>query len=206
MADNKDIENQKELNSEVEKNLSFEEEILFILNKRRGIEGETLRDQQDINNVLADQTKQLKFQIQEKRIITSLSNNHYYSSSAYQSSVAGNVFYRSGQVVISSPLPKYHDALQDKFNIEYKSARTIYENEVLVKVPKADCNVSMNPSLRKPKSQLIQNQFTGSAWKPYITTIGLYNDSAELIAVAKLGRAVQKRDDVDMNFLVRWDY
>ena len=138
--------------------------------------------------------------------ITSLSNNHYYSSSAYQSSVAGNVFYRSGQVVISSPLPKYHDALQDKFNIEYKSARTIYENEVLVKVPKADCNVSMNPSLRKPKSQLIQNQFTGSAWKPYITTIGLYNDSAELIAVAKLGRAVQKRDDVDMNFIIRWDY
>ena len=74
MADNKDIENQKELNSEVEKNLSFEEEILFILNKRRGIDGETLKDQQDINNVLADQTKQLKFQSQEKRTITSLSN------------------------------------------------------------------------------------------------------------------------------------
>ena len=68
------IKNQKELNSEVEKNLSFEEEILFILNKRRGIEGETLKDQQDINNVLADQTKQLKFQIAEKRKITSLSN------------------------------------------------------------------------------------------------------------------------------------
>ena len=74
MADEKDINNQKELNSEVEKNLSFEEEILFILNKRRGIDGETLKDQQDINNVLADQTKQLKFQIAEKRTITSLSN------------------------------------------------------------------------------------------------------------------------------------
>lgn len=74
MADNKDIEKQKELNSEVEKNLSFEEEILFILNKRRGIEGETLKDQQDINNVLADQTKQLKFQIAEKNIIKSLSS------------------------------------------------------------------------------------------------------------------------------------
>jgi hypothetical protein len=73
MADNKDIKNQKELTSEVRKNLSFEEEILFILNKRRGITGETLKDQQDISNVLADQTKQLKFQIQEKREITSLS-------------------------------------------------------------------------------------------------------------------------------------
>ena len=74
MADNKDIENQKELNSEVEKNLSFEEEILFILNKRRGIDGETLKDQQDINNVLTDQTKQLKFQAVEKNRIKSLSS------------------------------------------------------------------------------------------------------------------------------------
>ena len=138
--------------------------------------------------------------------IKSLSNNHYLSSSAYQSSVAGNVFYRTGQAVISSPLPKYHNAISNKYNLEYKSSRTIYENEVLVKVPKADCNVSMNPSLRKPKSQFIQNQFTGSAWKPYITTIGLYNDEAQLIAIAKLGRAVQKREDVDMNFIIRWDY
>jgi len=138
--------------------------------------------------------------------IQSLANNHYLSSSAYQSSVAGNAFYRSGQVVITSPLPKYHYALQNEYNFEYKSSRTIYENEVLVKVPKADCNVSMNPSLRKPKSELIQNQFTGSAWKPYITTIGLYDDSARLIAVAKLGRPVQKREDVDMNFIVKWDY
>ena len=138
--------------------------------------------------------------------IQSLSNNHYYSSSAYQSSVAGNVFYRSGQIIITSPLPKYHYALQNEFDIEYKSSRTIYENEVLIKVPAGDCNVSMNPSLRKPKSELIQNQFTGSAWKPYITTIGLYDESARLIAVAKLGRAIQKRDDIDMNFIVRWDY
>jgi hypothetical protein len=78
------IKNQKELNSEVEKNLSFEEEILFILNKRRGIEGETLKDQQDINNVLADQTKQLKFQISEKRTIKSLSDKiSKIASSAY---------------------------------------------------------------------------------------------------------------------------
>ena len=166
-------------------------------------------------NINPDDSNKLTGELDEVRIydkaldeaeVSALANNHYYSSSAYQTSVAGNVFYRTGQVVISSPLPKYHHALQNIYDVEYKSARTIYENEVLIKVPKADCNVSMNPSLRKPKSQFIQNQFTGSAWKPYVTTIGLYNDEAQLIAVAKLGRAVQKRDDVDMNFIVRWDY
>jgi len=136
----------------------------------------------------------------------SLANNHWMSSSAYQTNVAGNVFYRSGQIVVSSPLPKYHYALQEGFDIEHKSSRTIYENEILCKVPMGECNVSMNPTLRKPKSELIQNQFTSSAWKPYITTIGLYDDNAQLLAVAKLARPVQKRDDVDMNFLIKWDY
>ena len=145
--------------------------------------------------------------------VYSLSNNDFYSSSAYQTSVVGNAFYRTGQLVISSPLPKYNYALQsdasttkNNWRLQYKSARTIYENEVLCKVSMGDCNVTMNPTTRKPKSSLIQNQFTGSGFKPYITTIGLYDDQARLIAIAKLGRPVQKREDVDMNFLIRWDY
>jgi hypothetical protein len=35
---------------------------------------------------------------------------------------------------------------------------------------------------------------------PYVTEIGLYNDNCELLAVGKLGQAIQKRNDVDMNF------
>ena len=103
-------------------------------------------------------------------------------------------------------MPKYWNSLKGNWNLEYKSSRTIYENEVLVKVPAGECNVSMNPSLRKPKSEKIQPQFTGSGFKPYITTVGLYDDDAQLLAVAKLARPIQKREDIDMNFLIRWDY
>tara|TARA_A100001201_G_scaffold29709_8_gene32206 strand:- start:204 stop:1940 length:1737 start_codon:yes stop_codon:yes gene_type:complete len=138
--------------------------------------------------------------------INSLSNRDYLSGSLYQTSVAGNAFYRSGQLVISNPMPKYWNSLKGSWNLEYKSSRTIYENEVLVKVPAGECNVSMNPSLRKPKSEKIQPQFTGSGFKPYITTVGLYDDDAQLLAVAKLARPIQKREDIDMNFLIRWDY
>ena len=48
--------------------------------------------------------------------------------------------------------------------------------------------------------------FVSGTLKPYITTIGLYNDKTELIAVGKLAQPIQKRDDVDMNFVIRWDY
>ena len=42
--------------------------------------------------------------------------------------------------------------------------------------------------------------------KPYITTVGLYDEQARLLAVGKLAQPIQKLDDVDMNFVVRWDY
>jgi hypothetical protein len=38
-----------------------------------------------------------------------------------------------------------------------------------------------------------------------MTTIGLYNDDRELLAVAKLANPLEKRDDVDMNVIVRFD-
>jgi len=40
---------------------------------------------------------------------------------------------------------------------------------------------------------------------PYITTIGLYNDAGQLLAIGKLANSIRKRNDVDMNFLIRLD-
>ena len=48
--------------------------------------------------------------------------------------------------------------------------------------------------------------FVSSSAHPYVTTIGLYNKDYQLLAVGKLAQPIQKRDDVDMNFIVRWDY
>ena len=46
---------------------------------------------------------------------------------------------------------------------------------------------------------------TSSAFEPYITTIGLYNEYAELLAIGKFATPVKNRNDIDMNFLVRCD-
>ncbi len=46
---------------------------------------------------------------------------------------------------------------------------------------------------------------TGSYLAPYITTIGLYNES-ELIAVAKLGKPVKNLIDYPLNIAVRFDF
>jgi len=75
MASDKQVNNQRNLNSETEKTLSLEEELLRVLQKRRGVESNSLSDNQDINNVLQDQIKQLKFQNNEKNAIRKLSNS-----------------------------------------------------------------------------------------------------------------------------------
>ena len=146
-------------------------------------------------------------------------------SKIMQTNVAGNVFYRNGQLVVSSPMPKYHNGpglLAQPFTTDWKGTHTIYENQVLVRVPRGDFNTTINPSstyaapLHKSLTEAQQigrrpgNRYkaifeSGSAF-PYITSIGLYNEQYQLLAVAKLAQPIQKRNDIDMNFLIRWDY
>ena len=46
---------------------------------------------------------------------------------------------------------------------------------------------------------------THSLFKPYVTTIGLYNDDNELLVIGKLAKAIKLSDDYEMNFIVRFD-
>ena len=46
---------------------------------------------------------------------------------------------------------------------------------------------------------------TGSYLAPYITTIGLYDENMDMVAVAKLAKPVKSTPDLPVNFLVRFD-
>jgi hypothetical protein len=46
---------------------------------------------------------------------------------------------------------------------------------------------------------------TGSYLAPYITTIGLYDDDGDMVAIAKLPTPIKNLPDYDMNFIVRFD-
>ena len=160
--------------------------------------------------------------------VASLANNNFLSSSCYQTNVIGNVFHRNGQIVVSSPLPKYHTGSgffgdDHTWNAEYRGVHTIYENQAFIRVPKDVLNVTVNPSSTYTPAtdggeicttnqnnvlpgEVRKGLFISGTLKPYITTIGLYNDQSQLVAVGKLAQPIQKRDDIDMNFIVRWDY
>jgi hypothetical protein len=47
---------------------------------------------------------------------------------------------------------------------------------------------------------------TGSFLAPFITTIGLYDDNCDLVAVAKVPQPIKSYSDLPVNFIIRFDY
>jgi len=122
----------------------------------------------------------------------------------------GDIIYPHGLVVITnaSSVSDFGDWIDgsDTF-LRWKSNHPIYIGNYTVKVRDYEFNQTQNPSILVSGSDgLLQGFATGSDFNPYITGIGLYNDSNELIAVAKLGTPIPKSPDTDMTFVIKLDY
>jgi len=52
---------------------------------------------------------------------------------------------------------------------------------------------------------LQNSNITGNTFQPYITTVGLYNDANELIAVGKMGQPLPKSANTDMTIIIKID-
>jgi len=142
------------------------------------------------------------------------------------SNVKGNVFYDRGLVVLTDGITD--GSTLSSFDISYRSTMTIYENEIFLSVLENEFNVSQNPSAysgtNKIKLHTIQSSVdgtkfggfadyeysssvdpTGSFLAPFITTIGLYDDDLNMVAVAKLPQPIKSLPDYPVNFIIRFD-
>lgn len=122
-----------------------------------------------------------------------------------QTNIVGNVFSEKGFIVISTPDYRYNDLITTKYTASYQSTITSYEMSTLCRIDAGDFNVTNNHSAHNDSNIQYLNYLTGSDFAPYITSVGLYNSAGTLLAIGKLGQPIRKRDDVDMNVLVRLD-
>ena len=92
------------------------------------------------------------------------------------------------------------------YTMTFQSETTIYQNEVRCHVNENDFNYTQNPSatISGSDGQLI-NAITGSDFRPYTTTVGLYNDTNELLVVGKLSTPYPIPSNTDMTFIIKWD-
>ena len=121
----------------------------------------------------------------------------------------GNLFYAQGMAVITSQAPEFGPLMfESSYNttLSLTSELTMYQNEVRCLVNENDFNYTLNPSaIQSGTSGSYINAITGSDFDPYSTTVGLYNDSNELLVVGKLSRPYRMPPNTDMTFIVRWD-
>jgi hypothetical protein len=111
------------------------------------------------------------------------------------------------------------------YNLGLTAETTIYVNEVKCRVLENDFNYSQNPTVFKYITRItgsaalpfysssvgiitdgtIIDNLTGSAFNPYVTTVGLYNELNDLLVVGKLATPYPIPENTDITFIVRWD-
>ena len=149
-------------------------------------------------------------------------SNHYQSSNG--SPYIGNIFYSNGLIIISDQVAKKgigNIVVGSSLivgasgggsniinNIKFQGSHLIYENEYKCTIDEHEYNNTLNPTVRKHRSyqdENLANFATGSLFKPYITTVGLYNEYNELLVVGKLGQPIRTSNETDTTIVLRWD-
>jgi|TARA_R110001592_G_scaffold17310_1_gene73245 hypothetical protein len=92
--------------------------------------------------------------------------------------------------------------------LQFQGSHLIYENEYKCTIDEFEYNNTLNPTVRTLKTSQnpdLADFTTGSLFKPYITTVGLYNENNELLVVGKLGQPIRTSDETDTTIVLRWD-
>ena len=147
--------------------------------------------------------------------------NLIYNSTGFSAVNAhiGNIIYEHGMsIIISKSMNSYGNEFFDMFNsssmitCSFNSNITLYESQYKCTVSPNEFLFSQNPSIISGSNSCPENVIsklydfaTGSYFTPYVTTVGLYNNDKELVAVGKLAQPLDMSDTTDTTILVNLD-
>jgi hypothetical protein len=118
----------------------------------------------------------------------------------------GIINYQHGVIVYTNGPDKDYFQNTDNVTCSFQSSRTIYETQYKCTIRPDEFNYSLNPSLISGSTDGTPYNFvTGSYFAPYLTTIGLYNENQELLAVAKLGQPLPTSRTTDTTIVINID-
>jgi len=95
----------------------------------------------------------------------------------------------------------------DNITCSFESTVTIYESQYKCTLRQNEFNFSQNPTIISGSSldSTLYDFATGSYFTPYVTTVGMYNNAKELVAVAKLAQPLPISQVTDTSILVNLD-
>ena len=123
------------------------------------------------------------------------------------STVVGNIIYPHGMVTITNQ-DFTMSSLISATNVtcSFSSSYEIFETQYKATINEFEYNFSQNPSIISGSTDGSVYDFTtGSFFQPYATTIGLYNEAQELLAVGKLSQPYPLSRTTDTTFYINID-
>ena len=129
------------------------------------------------------------------------------------STYIGNIMYEHGIIVLTGGerTRNYWDEEISTFinnsNIicSFSSSYTIYETQYKCTIGESEYNSTQNPSVISGSNGTPWGFATSASFTPYITTVGLYNDQRDLIAVGKLAQPLPTSKTTDTTILINID-
>ena len=131
----------------------------------------------------------------------------------------GNIIYPQGIAIITNQALASGSIETTNVTCSFTSSMTIYETQYKATIRESEFNATLNPSAQKSGSLVsvnsslfyqrgdgtLNDNITGSYFSPYVTTVGLYDEAQNLLAVGKLAQPLPTSDTTDTTILVNLD-
>ena len=133
-------------------------------------------------------------------------NGNYISSDVKY----GDIIYEHGVITITYDPSNLIDLFintDNPYSMSFDSTLTIFETQYKCTIRENEFNFSTNPTQISGSSNsgVLYDFATGSFFTPYATTVGLYDNEYNLLAVAKLAQPLPLSSVTDTSILVNLD-
>lgn len=120
-----------------------------------------------------------------------------YGTAVYGTSIYG----ASGGAAIIQDFVDSHNV-----TCSFSSSLTIYETQYKATIRENEFNFTLNPSAISGSTEgTVYDFVTSSYFSPYVTTVGLYDESYNLLAVGKLSQPLPTSPTTDTTILINID-
>jgi len=184
---------------------SYNEEIDTLYGSAEELQdGEYILNEGDYINETEEEFVVAGFDDWKTTLIDDKNGNLILSASSPQR-IVGNIIYSHGLMVITNPAIGNYYANYFSGSVTWQSSQPIYTYNYHCPIGESEFNNTLHPTSVEGSDGNIKAELTGSHFKPYFTTVGLYNDANELIAVAKMGQPVPVSNNNETTVVVKLD-
>jgi len=119
--------------------------------------------------------------------------------------ICGQIFYPHGIAVLTT-YPDLEDIITDSnVTCSFSSSLTIYETQYKCTIRENEYTLTQNPSALADSEGNMYSFVTAPYFSPYVTTVGLYDDEQNLLAIGKLSQPLPTSPTTDTTIIINID-